>query len=152
MRCYRFWQSKLAAILASFIIHKPRQRSAFTKAALKTVHSLLPEYFIFLFPFTSITGIGSLEISIKNWYVGKVFFFVLSFWWKGSIWTFMYSLLLTLLLLVYQLESIEALEQFMLKHRKDYVDLHRTTEQERDSIEHEVSYQTYPQKPLAKTF
>ena len=26
----------------------------------------------------------------------------------------------------------------MLKHRKDYVDLHRTTEQERDSIEHEV--------------
>ncbi|KAG2685525.1 hypothetical protein I3760_10G129100 [Carya illinoinensis] len=27
----------------------------------------------------------------------------------------------------------------MLKHRKDYVDLHRTTEQERDSIEHEVS-------------
>ncbi|KAM3689224.1 hypothetical protein ACB098_09G030900 [Castanea mollissima] len=66
-------ESKLAAVLASFIIHKPRQRSAFTKAALKT------------------------------------------------------------------LESIEALEQFMLKHRKDYVDLHRTTEQERDSIEHEVS-------------
>ena len=64
----------------------------------------------------------------------------------------MYGCLLTLLLLVYQLESIEALEQFMLKHRKDYVDLHRTTEQERDSIEHEVSYQTYPQKPLAKTF
>ena len=28
----------------------------------------------------------------------------------------------------------------MLKHRKDYVDLHRTTEQERDSIEQEVSY------------
>ncbi|XP_062114714.1 syntaxin-81-like, partial [Humulus lupulus] len=26
----------------------------------------------------------------------------------------------------------------MLKHHKDYVDLHRTTEQERDSIEHEV--------------
>ncbi|KAK4583185.1 hypothetical protein RGQ29_026110 [Quercus rubra] len=66
-------ESKLAAVLASFIIHKPRQRSAFTKAALKT------------------------------------------------------------------LESIEALEQFMLKHRKDYVDHHRTTEQERDSIEHEVS-------------
>ncbi|KAG6639852.1 hypothetical protein I3843_10G122000 [Carya illinoinensis] len=66
-------ESKLAAILASFIIHKPLQRSSFTKAALKT------------------------------------------------------------------LESIKALEQFMLKHRKDYVDLHRTTEQERDSIEHEVS-------------
>jgi syntaxin 18 len=27
----------------------------------------------------------------------------------------------------------------MLKHRKDYVDLHRTTEQEKDSIEQEVS-------------
>ncbi|XP_015877321.3 syntaxin-81 [Ziziphus jujuba] len=66
-------ESKLAAILANFIIHKPRQRSPFTRAALKT------------------------------------------------------------------LESIGALEQFMLKHRKDYVDLHRTTEQERDSIEHEVS-------------
>ncbi|XP_059462725.1 syntaxin-81 [Corylus avellana] len=66
-------ETKLAAILASFIIHKPRQRSSFSKAALKT------------------------------------------------------------------LESIEALEHFMLKHRKDYVDLHRTTEQERDSIEHEVS-------------
>lgn len=38
-----------------------------------------------------------------------------------------------------QLESIEALEQFMRKHRKDYVDPLRTTEQERDSIEHEVS-------------
>ncbi|KAK1272193.1 Syntaxin-81 [Acorus gramineus] len=37
------------------------------------------------------------------------------------------------------LESIEALEHFIVKHRKDYVDLHRTTEQERDSIEHEVS-------------
>ncbi|KAJ0046164.1 hypothetical protein Pint_06419 [Pistacia integerrima] len=66
-------ESKLAAIMASFIIHKPRQRSSFTKAALKT------------------------------------------------------------------LESIGALEQFMSKHRKDYVDLHRTTEQERDSIEHEVT-------------
>ncbi|KAJ7961370.1 syntaxin-81 [Quillaja saponaria] len=66
-------ESKLASILASFIIHKPRQRSPFTKAALKT------------------------------------------------------------------LESIGALEQFMLKHRKDYIDLHRTTEQERDNIEHEVS-------------
>ncbi|KAK9283733.1 hypothetical protein L1049_011983 [Liquidambar formosana] len=65
-------ESKLAAILASFIIHKPQQKSSFTKAALKT------------------------------------------------------------------LESIGALEQFMLKHRKDYVDVHRTTEQERDSIEHEV--------------
>ncbi|KAK3024659.1 hypothetical protein RJ639_044275 [Escallonia herrerae] len=66
-------ESKMAAILASFIMHKPRQRSPFTKAALKT------------------------------------------------------------------LESIGALEQFLLKHRKDYVDLHRTTEQERDSIEHEVT-------------
>ncbi|XP_057981739.1 syntaxin-81 [Malania oleifera] len=66
-------ESKTAAILASFIIQKPRQRSSFTKAALKT------------------------------------------------------------------LESIGALEQFLLKHRKDYVDLHRTTEQERDSIEHEVT-------------
>ncbi|KAM6555279.1 hypothetical protein CsatB_002298 [Cannabis sativa] len=65
-------ESKLAAILANFIIHKPRQRSAFTRGALKT------------------------------------------------------------------LESIGTLEQFMLKYRKDYVDLHRTTEQERDSIEHEV--------------
>ncbi|KAK3031039.1 hypothetical protein RJ639_035070 [Escallonia herrerae] len=66
-------ESKMAAILASFIMHKPQQRSPFTKAALKT------------------------------------------------------------------LESIGALEQFLLKHRKDYVDLHRTTEQERDSIEHEVT-------------
>ncbi|GKV23279.1 hypothetical protein SLEP1_g33027 [Rubroshorea leprosula] len=65
-------ESKLAAIMASFIIHKPRQLTPFTKAALKT------------------------------------------------------------------LESIGALEQFMLKHQKDYIDLHRTTEQERDSIEHEV--------------
>ncbi|GMN57091.1 hypothetical protein TIFTF001_026203 [Ficus carica] len=64
-------ESKLAAILANFIIHKPRQRSPFIKAALKT------------------------------------------------------------------LESIGTLEPFMVKHRKDYVDLHRTTEQERDSIEHE---------------
>ncbi|KAG6763733.1 hypothetical protein POTOM_031172 [Populus tomentosa] len=66
-------EPRLAAIMASFIIHKPRQRSPFTRAALKT------------------------------------------------------------------LESIGALEQFMLKHRKDYVDLHRTTEQERDSIEQEVT-------------
>ncbi|XP_059628047.1 syntaxin-81 isoform X2 [Cornus florida] len=63
----------MAVILASFIMHKPRQRSSFTKAALKT------------------------------------------------------------------LESIYTLEQFLVKHRKDYVDLHRTTEQERDSIEHEVT-------------
>ncbi|XP_038716557.1 syntaxin-81-like [Tripterygium wilfordii] len=66
-------ESKLASILASFIIHKPRQRSPFTKAALKT------------------------------------------------------------------LESIGELEKFLLRHRKDYVDLHRTTEHERDSIEHEVT-------------
>ncbi|KAL6570394.1 Syntaxin-81 [Orobanche minor] len=37
------------------------------------------------------------------------------------------------------LQSIGALEQFIMKHKKDYVDLHRTTEQERDSIEHEVT-------------
>ncbi|MCD7469688.1 Qa-SNARE, syp8/Ufe1p/Syntaxin 18-type [Datura stramonium] len=30
-------------------------------------------------------------------------------------------------------------EQFLMKHKKDYVDLHRTTEQERDSTEHEVT-------------
>ncbi|KAH9702146.1 Syntaxin-81 [Citrus sinensis] len=66
-------ESKLAAIMASFIIHKPRERSSFTKAALKT------------------------------------------------------------------LESIGALEQFILNHRKDYVEMQRTTEQERDSIEHEVT-------------
>ncbi|CAN0909625.1 SYP81 [Linum grandiflorum] len=66
-------ESKLAGIMATFIIHKPKQLSPFTKAALKT------------------------------------------------------------------LESIGALEQFMLKHRKDYVDMHRTTEQERDGIEQEVS-------------
>ncbi|XP_052199524.1 syntaxin-81 [Diospyros lotus] len=66
-------ESKLAAVLASFIMHKPRQRSSFTITALKT------------------------------------------------------------------LESIRALEQFLIKHKKDYVDLHRTTEQERDSIEHEVA-------------
>ncbi|KAG8644985.1 syntaxin-81 [Manihot esculenta] len=65
-------ESKLAAILASFIIHKPRQHLPFTKAAITT------------------------------------------------------------------LESIGTLQQFIIKHRKDYVDLHRTTEQERDSIEHEV--------------
>ncbi|KAL9421531.1 hypothetical protein AB3S75_033912 [Citrus x aurantiifolia] len=66
-------ESTLAAIMASFIIHKPRERSSFTKAALKT------------------------------------------------------------------LESIGALEQFILNHRKDYVETQRTTEQERDSIEHEVT-------------
>ncbi|XP_072960462.1 syntaxin-81 [Typha angustifolia] len=36
------------------------------------------------------------------------------------------------------LENIKQLEIFIVKHRKDYVDLHRTTEQERDNIEHEV--------------
>ncbi|EOY19565.1 SNARE-complex protein Syntaxin-18 [Theobroma cacao] len=66
-------ESKLAAIMASFIIHKPWQTTPFTKSALKT------------------------------------------------------------------LESIGALDQFMSKHRKDYVDLHRTTEQEKDSIEQEVT-------------
>ncbi|KAH9766756.1 Syntaxin-81 [Citrus sinensis] len=38
-----------------------------------------------------------------------------------------------------ELESIGALEQFILNHRKDYVEMQRTTEQERDSIEHEVT-------------
>ncbi|XP_033510502.1 syntaxin-81-like [Nicotiana tomentosiformis] len=38
-----------------------------------------------------------------------------------------------------QLESIGALEQFLMKYKKDYVDLHSITEQERDSIEHEVT-------------
>ncbi|KAE8695573.1 Syntaxin-81 [Hibiscus syriacus] len=68
-----FNEAKLAAIMASFIIHKPRKTTPFTKSALKT------------------------------------------------------------------LESIEALDQFLSKHRKDYVDRHRTTEQEKDSIEHEVT-------------
>ncbi|KAI3915572.1 hypothetical protein MKW92_029873 [Papaver armeniacum] len=65
-------ESKIASILASFIICKPRQKSPFTKAALKT------------------------------------------------------------------LGNIEALAKFIVKHRKDYVERHRTTEQERDSIEHEI--------------
>ncbi|KAL8051256.1 hypothetical protein ABFX02_06G136300 [Erythranthe guttata] len=66
-------ESKTAAIMASFIMHKSWERSSFTKSALTT------------------------------------------------------------------LESIGALEQFLMKHKKDYVDVHRTTEQERDSIEHEVT-------------
>lgn len=66
-------ESKVASTMASFIIHKPKERSPFTKAAFKT------------------------------------------------------------------LDSIKELELFMLKHRKDYVDLHRTTEQEKDSIEQEVA-------------
>ncbi|XP_039132158.1 syntaxin-81 [Dioscorea cayenensis subsp. rotundata] len=68
-----YTESKLAAILASFIMHKSPERQPFTKAALKT------------------------------------------------------------------LSSINELERFIVKHRKDYVGLHRTTEQERDDIEHEVS-------------
>lgn len=66
-------ETKIAVILASFILHKPRTRSPFTIAALKT------------------------------------------------------------------LDSIRVLEEFLLKHKKDYVDLYRTTEQERDNIEHEVT-------------
>ncbi|XP_047967500.1 syntaxin-81-like isoform X1 [Salvia hispanica] len=66
-------EAKIAAIMASFIMHKSLERSLFTKAALKT------------------------------------------------------------------LESIRALEQFLSKHKKDYVDVHRITEKERDSIEHEVT-------------
>ncbi|KAK9742373.1 hypothetical protein RND81_03G167900 [Saponaria officinalis] len=68
-----FDEVKMAAIMASFIIHKPRERTPFMKTSLKT------------------------------------------------------------------LELIGELEQFLMKHRKDYVDMHRTTEQERDSIEQEVS-------------
>ncbi|KAL6495841.1 Syntaxin-81 [Orobanche gracilis] len=49
--------------------------------------------------------------------------------------SFTKAVLTTVLLL----QSIGALEQFIMKHKKDYVDLHRTTEQERDSIEHEVT-------------
>ncbi|XP_060187755.1 syntaxin-81 isoform X1 [Lycium barbarum] len=81
-------ESKTAALLASFIMHKPRQRSGFTKAALKT-----PRVF-----------------RKQPSYLGRS-----------------------------KLESIGTLEQFLMKHKKDYVDLHRTTEQERDSIEHEVT-------------
>jgi hypothetical protein len=40
---------------------------------------------------------------------------------------------------MFQLESIKELERFIIKHKKDYRDLHRTTEQERDNIEHEVT-------------
>ncbi|KAJ9553509.1 hypothetical protein OSB04_017554 [Centaurea solstitialis] len=73
LMCDYCQQAKRAALLASFIMHKPRERSHFIKAALKT------------------------------------------------------------------LESIGTLEQFLIKHRKDYVDPHRTTTEERDSIEHEIS-------------
>ncbi|XP_018440268.1 syntaxin-81 [Raphanus sativus] len=66
-------EAKVAATMASFIIHKPKERSPFTRAALKT------------------------------------------------------------------LESIKELDQFMMKHRKDYVDMHRTTEHEKDSIEQEIT-------------
>lgn len=44
-----------------------------------------------------------------------------------------------IVLSICQLESIEELERFVMNHRKDYVDLHRNTEQEWDNIEHEVS-------------
>ncbi|KAJ0678381.1 hypothetical protein HanOQP8_Chr12g0447321 [Helianthus annuus] len=36
-----FNEAKRAALMASFIIHKPRERSHFTKAALKTVYTYL---------------------------------------------------------------------------------------------------------------
>ncbi|CAN6927789.1 hypothetical protein Bca52824_080813 [Brassica carinata] len=68
-----YTEAKVASTMASFIIHKPKERSPFTRAALKT------------------------------------------------------------------LESIKELDQFMMKHRKDYVDLHRTTEHEKDSIEQEIT-------------
>ncbi|XP_042415271.1 syntaxin-81-like [Zingiber officinale] len=48
------------------------------------------------------------------------------------------------------LESISELEHFITKHRKDYVDLHRITEQERDNIEHEVLDPTM--RPSIKSF
>uniref|UniRef100_A0A803N7T9 Uncharacterized protein n=1 Tax=Chenopodium quinoa TaxID=63459 RepID=A0A803N7T9_CHEQI len=38
-----------------------------------------------------------------------------------------------------ELESIGELEKYLMKHKRDYVDMHRTTEQERDSIEQEVT-------------
>ncbi|CAN8321484.1 unnamed protein product [Cochlearia groenlandica] len=66
-------ESKVASTMASFIIHKHKERLPFTKAAFKT------------------------------------------------------------------LESIRELDQFMTKHRKDYVDMHRTTEHEKDSIEQEIT-------------
>ncbi|KAL0722771.1 hypothetical protein Bca4012_037370 [Brassica carinata] len=66
-------ESKVASTMASFIIHKPKERSPFARAAFKT------------------------------------------------------------------LESIKELDQFMMKHRKDYVDMHRTTEHEKDSIEQEIT-------------
>uniref|UniRef100_M4DQY8 PWWP domain-containing protein n=1 Tax=Brassica campestris TaxID=3711 RepID=M4DQY8_BRACM len=68
-----YTEAKVASTMASFIIHKPKERSPFTRAALKT------------------------------------------------------------------LESIKELDQFMMKHRKDYVDMHRTTEHEKDSIEQEIT-------------
>eukprot|EP00249_Psilotum_nudum_P012717 c23940_g1_i1 orf=317-1294(-) len=36
------------------------------------------------------------------------------------------------------MKSINTLQTFVLTHRKDYVDRHRSTEQDRDNIEHEV--------------
>lgn len=36
------------------------------------------------------------------------------------------------------LESIRTLQIFIVNHKKDYMDRHRTTEQDRDNIEHEV--------------
>jgi uncharacterized membrane protein (GlpM family) len=39
-----------------------------------------------------------------------------------------------------------------VKHRKDYVDMHRTTEQERDTIEHEVSSNPTTLHSLCFTF
>ncbi|KAG0499714.1 hypothetical protein HPP92_004405 [Vanilla planifolia] len=68
-----YTESKLAALMTSFIMHKHAKRLPFTKAAIKT------------------------------------------------------------------LESINELEHFILKHRKDYLDSYRITEQERDNIEHEIS-------------
>ncbi|KAJ3682685.1 hypothetical protein LUZ60_012912 [Juncus effusus] len=67
-----YTESQVAALIASFIMHKSVPKSPFTKSAIKT-H-----------------------------------------------------------------QSINELEKFIIKHRKDYTDLRRATDQERDNIEHEV--------------
>lgn len=68
-------QSKLAAIMAKFIIHAPRQRSPFTRAALKTVLTHLPLFFFFflckLLCFNSFPLIN--ESDGKHWSSGTVY-------------------------------------------------------------------------------
>lgn len=99
--------------MASFIIHKPPQKSPFSKAALKTVYSAFALFFLVSYDY--VCALCCVVLVLCN-----VAFFSLCL----------------------QLESIGELDQFLLKHRKDYTDLHRTTEKERDSIEHEVSRDT----------